>query len=63
MEQTTECMRAVKPQTVWLTLKVKQQQRVLQTTVSICRQMVMQHQEENNDEFRKQTESPNETTQ
>ena len=60
MEQTTERMRAMKPPMVWPTLNVEQQQQVLQTMVSICQQMVMQYQEENNDDTGKQTEHPNE---
>jgi hypothetical protein len=63
MEQTTNGRGVVQPQTVWPTLNMKQQQLVLQTIVSICQQMVSQYQEENNDEFGKQPERPNATTQ
>lgn len=59
MEQITDRRKAVKPQTVWLTLNEKQQQQVLQTIVFICQQMVIRHQEENNDKFAKHSGQPN----
>lgn len=47
MEQTADLMGVVTPQTVWPGLSMKQQQMVMQTIASICRQMVIQHQEGN----------------
>jgi hypothetical protein len=63
MEQATNGRSAVTPQTVWATLNGRQQQKVLQTMVTICQQMVIDQQEKNHDDGGKRTKRHNEAAQ
>lgn len=63
MEQATNGRYAIAPQTVWTTLNGMQQQKVLETMVTICQQMVSDHQEGNYEDDSKRTEQDTEATQ